>query len=98
MNNSGDKLLEAIKSKDVQLAITEVRQFNASMCDVTVGANYVAWITAPANLTSVHKALVEDLNIPPRLLAIRRMLMSRPQKAALLIKSMEKALERFLPK
>ena len=86
---SGEKLLEAIKSKDAQQFVTQVQQYKEGMRDTTVGADYVVWITEPANLTKVHKALAEDLGIPPRALAIRRLLMSRTQKAVLLVQAME---------
>jgi hypothetical protein len=65
------------------------------MKDVTVGADYVVWITEPANLTRLHKALAEDMNIPPRALAIKRVSMSRTQKAVLLIQAMEIAVRRL---
>ncbi len=87
--DSGEKLLEAIKSKDAQKFITQVQQFKEGMRDTTVGADYVVWITEPVNLTKVHKALAEDLEVPPRALAIKRVLMSRTQKAVLLIQAME---------
>jgi hypothetical protein len=95
--NIGKDLLDAIKSKDVQRAKAQVQQFNANMRDATVGADYVIWITEPVNLTEVHKALAEDLEVPPRLLAIRRKLMSRAMRAMILVSAMEKALERVYP-
>ena len=86
---AGDLLLEAIKSKDAQKFVTQVQQFKEGMKDTTVGADYVVWITEPVNLTRVHKALAEDLGVPPRALAIKRVLMSRTQKAVLLTQTME---------
>lgn len=62
--------------------------------DPTVGADYVTWISEPANLTRVHKALAEDLSVPPRAMAIKRVLMSRPQRASLLVQAMEIAIKR----
>ena len=93
-NDIGSPLLEAINSKDAQQALTQVQQFRDNMRNVTVGADYVMWITEPVNLTSVHKALAEDLNVPPRLLAIRRSVMNRTQKAVLLVQAIELALKR----
>jgi len=92
--NVGSSLLESIKSKDAQQTLSQVQQFRDNMKNVTVGADYVMWITEPANLTSVHKALAEDLNVPPRLLAIRRSLMNRTQKAVLLVQAIELAVKR----
>jgi len=85
----GKTLLETIKSKDVLNTITQVQQYKENMRDVTVGADYVTWISEPVNLTLVHKALAEDLGVPPRVLAIRRAQMSRPQRAYLLVQAME---------
>ena len=85
----GKELLETIKSKDAQASITKVQQYREMMKDVTVGTDFVLWITEPANLTSVHKALADDLGVPPRVLAIKRALMSRTQKAVLLTQAIE---------
>lgn len=85
----GTQLLETIKSKDVQKSYTEIQQFKENMKDQTVGADFVTWISEPANLTRVHKALAEDLEVPPRVMAIKRVLMSRPQRAYLLVQAME---------
>ena len=90
----GELLLETIKNKDVLKSITQVQQFKANMRDVTVGADYVTWISEPVNLTRVHKALAEDLGVPPRAMAIKRVLMSRTQKAVLLVQAMEIAIKR----
>jgi hypothetical protein len=92
--NIGSLLLESIKSKDAQQALTQVQQFKENMRNTTVGADYVMWITEPANLTSVHKALAEDLSVPPRLLAIRRVAMNRTQKAVLLVQAIEMAVKK----
>ena len=96
MTNSdiGNALLDAIKSKDVQTAYTQVQQFRDKMRDVTVGADYVLWITEPANLTLVHKALADDLQVPPKLLAIKRIAMSRTQKAVLLLQAIEMGIKK----
>lgn len=92
--NIGSTLLESINSKDAQQALSQVQQFRDKMRDVTVGTDYVMWITEPVNLTSVHKALAEDLGVPPRLLAIKRAAMNRTQKAVLLILAIELAVKR----
>jgi hypothetical protein len=90
----GKVLIESINSKDAHLALSQVQQFKENMRNTTVGADYVMWITEPVNLTSVHKALAEDLNVPPRLLAIRRSSMNRTQKAVLLVQAIELAVKR----
>jgi hypothetical protein len=93
-SETGELLLETIKSKDVQGSITKIAQFKEGMRDVTVGADFVTWISEPVNLTRVHKALAEDLGVPPRAMAIKRVQMSRTQKAVLLIQAMELAVKR----
>jgi len=90
----GEALLDTIKSKDVQKSYTQVQQLKENMRDATVGADYVTWISEPANLTKMHKALAEDLMVPPRAMAIKRVLMSRAQRAMLLVQAMEIAIKR----
>ena len=91
---SGELLLEIIKGKDAQKTITQVQQFKECMRDTTVGADYVMWISEPVNLTRVHKALTEDLGVPPRAMAIKRVQLTRTQKAVLVVQAMEIAVKR----
>jgi len=91
---AGELLLEVIKSKDALKSYTQVQQFRENMKNTTVGADYVTWISEPVNLTRVHKAIAEDLGVPPRAMAIKRVLMSRAQKASLLVQAMEIAIRR----
>lgn len=93
-NEAGEKLLETIKSKDAQQSLTLVQQFKEEMKNVTVGTDYVIWISEPVNLTKLHKALAEDLGVPPRAMAIKRVLMSRTQRSVLLIQAIELAIKR----
>lgn len=90
----GEILLEVINSKDASKSMATVQQFRDRMRDVTVGADYVMWISEPANLTRVHKALAEDLGVPPRAMAIKRVLMSRTQRAVMLVQAMEIAIKK----
>ena len=90
----GQYLLSVINSKDAQESLSKVKQYRDNMRDTTVGVDYVTWITEPANLTLVHRALADDLGVPPRLLAIRRMSMSRTQKAVLLVQAIENAIKK----
>lgn len=92
--NIGSTLLDSINSKDAQQALSQVQQFRDNMKNATVGADYVMWITEPVNLTKVHKALADDLGVPPRLLAIKRAAMNRTQKAVLLVQAIETAIKR----
>jgi len=91
---AGDLLLEAIHSKDAEKTLTQVQQFRDGMKDKTVGTDYVIWISQPANLTKVHKSLAEDLNVPPRAMAIKRVMTNRTQRAVLLIQAIEVAIKK----
>jgi hypothetical protein len=91
---AGNLLLEAIHSKDAQRTLTQVQQFKEGMKDKTVGADFVKWISEPANLTRVHKSLAEDLNVPPRAMAIKRVMSNRTQRAVLLVQAMEIAVKK----
>ena len=90
----GEAMLLTINSKDALKSITQIQQFKENMRDPAVGADYVVWISEPVNLTRVHKALADDLNVPPRAMMIKRVLMSRTQRAVLLIQAMEIAIRR----
>jgi hypothetical protein len=91
---AGTALIESIKSKDASKFVTEVQQYREGMKDTTVGSDFVLWISEPANLTKVKEALAEDLGVPPRALMIKRLAMSRTQKAVLLLQAMEIAVKR----
>lgn len=90
----GNGILQSIKNKDAQGFLTKIQQFKDKMSETTAGPSFVIWITEPVNLTKLHKGLAEDLMIPPRLLAIKRMNMSRTKKAMLLIQAMEIAVKK----
>jgi hypothetical protein len=90
----GEIMLSTINSKDALKSVTQIQQYKENMRDTTVGADYVVWISEPVNLTKVQKALAEDLNVPPRAMMIKRVLMSRTQKAVLLVQAMEIAVKR----
>ena len=91
---AGESLLQAIASKDALKSFTLVQQYRENMRDATVGTDYVTWISEPVNLTRVHQALAEDLGVPPRAMAIKRVMMSRTQRAMLLVQAMELAIKR----
>lgn len=93
-SESGELLLETIKSKDARKSVEGVQQFKECMRDAEIGASYVTWISEPVNLTRIHKALTEELEVPSRAMAIKRVLMSRTQKAVLLVQAMEIAIAR----
>lgn len=90
----GETLLDTIASKDARKTYSLVQQYKEHMKDPAVGTDYVTWISEPVNLTKVHKALADDLDVPPRAMAIKRLLMSRTQRAMLLIQAIELAIKR----
>lgn len=94
VSETGDLLIEAIMSKDVQKTMEFIQQFKEGMKDLQVGAEYVLWITEPPNLMRTHEALVQNLSIVPRSLAIIRRPMSRTTRAVLLLQAMEIAIKR----
>lgn len=95
--NIGESLVDALKTGDPMLSVTELSNYNTSMRDPAVGAQYVAWITEPTNLTTVQSLVVEFLKVPPRLMAIKRAPMSRTQRAVLFIRAIEMAIKRIYP-
>lgn len=90
----GDKLISAIKNKDPKESLSIIQEYHVNMKGKDDGAEYIAWITDPVNLSLVHKLLIDDLQIPPRVLAIKRILMSRPQRAALLVRAIEQSIKK----
>jgi hypothetical protein len=92
--NLGIELVDAIKSRNAVLALSKIQEFQQMMKSVDVGAAHVLWISEPVNLTAVHKALVDELSIPQRLLAIKRMKFTRTQRAIMLMQAMENAVKR----
>jgi hypothetical protein len=90
----GQCLVDECLKQDVSTVLLKVQQYKERMRDPSVGADYVTWITEPVNLTLVHKALIDKLSVPPRLLAIRRASMSRTTKAVLLMTAIELAIKK----
>lgn len=90
----GQALVDSLNSKDPPLVLGEICKYRDNMCNAAIGAAYVGWITEPTNLTIVHRLLIDNLNIPPKLLAIRRSHMTRTQKAVLLMQAIEISVKR----
>ena len=93
--NKPDDLIGYIKTKDATTAYVAINSYIDNLKNTEVGAQYVQWITDPANLTEVHNLLVTELSIPPRLLAIKRMQYTRALKAYMLVLAMQKAVSRI---
>lgn len=95
MNNPiGSGLINIIPTKDGKLILEQIRLFDQGMRTPAVGADYVNWITTPTNLNLIHKLLIDNLNIPPKILSIRRASLNRTQTAVLLVRAIEMAVKR----
>jgi hypothetical protein len=92
--HAGEELLLAISTKNAVVSVAAIQSYRVNMRDVGIGAEYVMWISEPTNLTKVHNAIVDNLGVEPRAMAIRRRLMSRTQRAELLTQAMEIAIKR----
>lgn len=90
----GITLVNSILTKDANRALNAIGVYRTGMQNKDNGAQYVQWISLPANLTSVQQALINHLGIEPRAMAIKRMTMSRTQRAVLIMQAMEIAVKR----
>lgn len=90
----GANLKNAIEAGDATSALDEIQKFREHMKNPEVGADYVVWITEPANLNGLHTSLIDKLSVSPRMLAIKRISMSRTQKAVLLSQAIENAIRK----
>jgi hypothetical protein len=94
INMIGKTLIDSIISGDAALVLVEIGKFKEGMQNREHGAEYVRWISEPVNLTNVHQSLIRYLNIEQRSMAIRRMVVSRTQRAVLLMQAIEIAVRR----
>lgn len=92
--NYGDELIAGISSKDTSIALSAAQAYETHMRNPADGVNYVLWLTEPPNLTAVHRALIDNLGIPPKLLAVRRTAANRTQKSLMLIKAIQSGIQR----
>jgi hypothetical protein len=90
-------LFDAINKKSPKETLAALNTFEAGMKNPDTGAKFVEWITTPQNISDLQTALVSNLDIPPRLLAIRRKPMTRNQRAMILFKTLENAISRVYP-
>ena len=91
---AGKSLSESFIAGDPVVALQNIVSYRQGMKDPATGAEFILWVTEPPNLTLLHTALIEHLGIPPKLLAIRRLSLSRTQKAVLLTQAMEIAIKK----
>jgi hypothetical protein len=88
-----DRLFGAIKSKDIEstrLALAELRELMRN--DV----QYILWLTEPANLTTIHRLLVENFAIPPKAMMVKMRNMTRLQKGFYFLQGIENGVKRVV--
>lgn len=87
--------LQAINNKDATASLFELEKVKLNMRDPVQGPKHIDWITTPANLSTVHTALMEQLKVSPKMLAIRRGVINRTQRAVFLVQAMENSIKRI---
>lgn len=87
-------LQTAADSKDPKKLLTALTDFDLATRDVENGVNYVAWLSNPVNITSLHRNLMNNFSVQPRLLAIRRGNYTRTRRAVLMLHAMINAIRR----
>lgn len=93
-NEAGENLILVIGSKNFSAVLSCIAEFRAAMSTPLTGADYVIWISTPSNLSRVQNAITDYLGVPQRAMAIKRALMSRTQRASLLMQAIEIAVSR----
>lgn len=79
MNTNIHDLISAIKLKDTNLALSIANNIKVAIEAGDVGA--INSIVDPANITEVHSSLIEYLQVPQRLLIMKRRAMTKTTKA-----------------
>ena len=90
----GAALLAAAHSGDPARFIDELVVFRNGVRNPETGSQLVGWVSTPANLTQLHTALAENMGVPHRAMAIRRLNVTRGQKVMMLLQAMEIAVRR----
>lgn len=79
MNTNVQDLITAIKLKDTNLALLIANNIKTAIeANDAVAINN---IVDPANITAIHSALIEHLQVPQRLLIMKRRAMTKTTKA-----------------
>lgn len=90
----GKSLLESIQKKDVQGSLALIQQFKG---EIGQHADYIVWITTPANLGIIQSALTENFGIPQKAMMIKpRPGSSRGLRASFFLQAMENSLKRVV--
>lgn len=90
----GKELINAISSKDVVNTLLIIQQIKIG---IGTNADYIVWITTPANLNLVQSALTEHFGIPQKAMMIKpRPGSSRGLRASFFLQAMENSLKRAL--
>lgn len=88
-NELGTRMLVTAESGDAAAFLVALGDFKDALQTPGSGSEYVNWLSNPANLTKLHLAISTNLNVPPRLLAIKRLSVSRGQKCMMMLRAME---------
>lgn len=93
MNPYIQDLISAIKLKDTNRAIAISKQIKELITKNDL--NLVNAVVDPAGITAMHAALTEHLQVPHRLLLMKRKAMTRTTKAYMFMSIIENALTRI---
>ena len=86
------RLFDAIDSADIKAVRTIVDDELYPM--VMHERDAVNWMAQPANLTKLHKALMEKLDIPQKLLMLRNRIPGTHRRSVMFVKAISNALKR----
>lgn len=92
INEFSAKLLGTIKSKDASASLALIQEYKSA---ISTSADYIVWITEPANLTAVQTSITESFGIPQKAMMIKpRKGSSRGLRASFFLQAMENSLKR----
>lgn len=88
-----DMLHKTIEEKDIQKTLMLVTKLKEM---VRSDAEAVKWISEPANLTKLQASLVENLEIPHKLMLIKGRIPHKQRRAMLFMEAMEAAVRKVI--
>lgn len=87
-----NELANAINDKN----ITETKVALATLHDMALSnAALVKWIIVPANITDLHKRLIESLDVAPRMMQLRKRIPQYRKRAVFFVKAMQNGVNRL---
>lgn len=87
------RLFEAVEAKDVKSARSIVDNELGQL--VINDRDTINWIAQPVNLTKLHNALMENLQIPRKMLMLRNRVPSTHRRSLMFVKAISNALKRL---